>query len=166
MIPPAPVRSFWRRRIADPIITQLTQGTSPEKIALTLAVGVAAGLFPFLGFTTLLCFLVALALRLNQQIIHVINQVLWPIHLTMVLVYISMGAWIYGATALPFDPSEVTYLFMHSQREFWSRFGLMGLHSLTAWLITVPIIVGGLYFPLLHVLRRFITTHPPKPSSP
>ena len=55
---------------------------------------------------------------------------------------------------------------MHSQREFWSRFGLMGLHALTAWLITVPIIVGGLYFPLLHVLRRFITTHPPKPSSP
>jgi hypothetical protein len=114
----------------------------------------------------LLCFLVALALRLNQPIIHVINQVLWPVHLTMVLVYIRFGAWIYGTVALPFNPSEVTHLFMHSQREFWARFGLMGLHALTAWLITVPVIVSGLYFPLLHVLRRFIKTHPPQPNSP
>jgi len=161
-----PVRSFWRRRVVDPILAQLTQGTSPDKVALTLAVGVAAGLFPFLGFTTLLCFLVAVLLRLNQPIIHVINQVLWPVHLTMVVVYIRFGAWIFGTVALPFAPSEVTQLFMHSQREFWARFGLMGLQALTAWLLTVPLIVGGLYFPLRKVLRRFTRTHPIREISP
>lgn len=162
MNPPAPGRGFWRRRIVDPVTMQLTQGTSPDKIALTIAVGVAAGVFPFLGFTTLLCFLVALALRLNQPIIQVINQLLWPVHLAMVVVYVRFGAWLYGAVALPFDPAEITHLFLHSQREFWARFGLMGLHALTAWLITVPIIIAGFYFPLLPALRRFIRTHPTK----
>ena len=65
---------------------------------------------------------------------------------------------IYGATALPFDPEEVTRLFMHSQREFWGRFGLMGLHALTSWLLTVPVIVAGIYFPLRPALRRLNQT--------
>lgn len=152
--PPAARRSFWQRRVLDPVVTQLTQGTGPDKIALTFAIGVAGGLFPFLGFTTLLCFLLALAFRLNQPLIHVINQLLWPVHLTMVVVYIKAGAWLYGATALPFDPEEVTRLFLQSQREFWARFGLMGLHALTSWLLTVPFIVAGIYFPLRPALRR------------
>lgn len=154
------MRSFWQRRIVDPIVTQLTQGTDPKKIALTVAVGVAAGLFPFLGFTTLLCFLVAFVLRLNQPIIHVVNQVLWPVHLTMIVVYVHFGAWIYGAETLPFDPSEVPHLFVHSQHEFWARFGLMGLHAFTAWLITVPLIVTALFFPLCPVLRRLARMYP------
>lgn len=155
---PTARRSFWQRRVIDPVVTQLTQGTDPEKIALTFAIGVAGGLFPFLGFTTLLCFLLALAFRLNQPLIHLVNQLLWPVHLTMVVVYIKTGAWIYGATALPFDPEEVTRLFLHSQREFWARFGLMGLHALTAWLLTVPCIVAGIYFPLRPALRRLNQT--------
>ncbi|MFZ9682962.1 MAG: DUF2062 domain-containing protein [Cephaloticoccus sp.] len=159
-LPVAASRSFWQRRIVDPIVTQLTQGISPDRIALTLAVGVAGGLFPFLGFTTLLCFVLALALRLNQPIIHVVNQVLWPVHLTMVVVYIRAGAWLYSAEALPFNPTEVTELFLHSQREFWARFGLMGLHAFTVWLLTVPVIIAGLYFPLRPVLRRLAANRP------
>lgn len=158
--PPARMRSFWQRRIVDPIVTQLTQGTTPEKLALTVAAGVAAGLFPFLGFTTLLCFLVALVLRLNQPVIHLINQVLWPVHLTMIVVYVHFGAWIFGAEALPFDPGEVPHLFLHSQREFWARFGLMGLHAFTAWLVTVPFIVAGFFLPLRIVLRRLARLYP------
>jgi len=158
--PPARIRSFWQRRIIDPIVAQLTQGTTPGKIALTIAVGVAAGLFPFLGFTTLLCFVVAVVLRLNQPIIHVVNQVLWPVHLTMILVYVHFGAWLYRAETLPFDPTEVPHLFLHSQREFWGRFGLVGLHAFTAWLVTVPFIVAGLYFPLRPVLRRLARMYP------
>lgn len=159
-VPPARIRSFWQRRIVEPIVAQLTQGTTPEKIALTIAVGVAAGLFPFLGFTTLLCFVLAFILRLNQPIIHLVNQVLWPVHLTMILVYVHFGAWIYQAETLPFDPAEVPHLFLHSQREFWARFGLIGLHAFTAWAVTVPFIVAGVFFPLRHIVRRLSRIYP------
>lgn len=151
---PAPRRSFWQRRVVDPIVAQLTQGFTPEKVAFTVAMGVAGGLFPFLGFTTLLCFLIAVLFRLNQPIIHVINQLLWPVHLTMIVVYVRFGEWIYHSAAMPYDPAEVTHLFLHAQREFWARFGLMGLHALTAWLVTVPVIVAGIYFPLRPALRH------------
>ncbi len=158
--PAAPRRTFWQRRVVEPILVQLKQGSSPHKIALTIAVGIAAGLFPVLGFTTLLCFLLAVILRLNQPIIHLINQVLWPVHLAMVVIYIRFGAWMFGTAVLPIDPTELSHMLMHSPREFWARFGLMGLQALCAWLLTVPFILGGIFFPMKHVLFRFKRTHP------
>jgi len=52
---------FFRRRIARPIVELLRQGVTPEKMALSLALGVALGVFPVLGTTTALCALVAFA---------------------------------------------------------------------------------------------------------
>jgi len=47
----APARTSWQRHVIDPIAVQLTQGITPEKIALTLAVGSAFALFPILGLS-------------------------------------------------------------------------------------------------------------------
>lgn len=151
---PAPPASFWQRRVVTPLLTQLRQGATPDGLALTAAVGLACGVFPFLGFTTGLCFLAALALRLNQPVIHVINQLLWPVQLALIAVYVKFGAALFGAEALPFDVAEVQRVFRESQAEFWARFGLMGLHALAAWLLTVPLIVGTAYCTLRPVLRR------------
>lgn len=151
---PAPPAPFWQRRVVTPLLAQLRQGATPDGLALTAAVGLACGVFPFLGFTTGLCFLAALALRLNQPVIHVINQLLWPVQLALIAVYVKFGATLFGAEALPFDVAEVPRVFRESQAEFWARFGLMGLHALAAWLLTVPLIVGAAYCTLRPVLRR------------
>ena len=50
----APRRSFWKRRLGDPVIALLTQGVTPDKLAATFAVGTTVSLFPFLGTTTAL----------------------------------------------------------------------------------------------------------------
>ena len=63
--------SFWRRRVRDPIMAQLKQGTTPEKIALTIGLGVALGVFPILGSTTALCLAAAALLKLNQPVIQI-----------------------------------------------------------------------------------------------
>jgi len=152
--------SFLQRRVVAPLRAQLTQGITPEKLALTFGLGLAGGLFPFLGFTTALCFLLAVVFRLNQPVIHLLNQLLWPIHLPMIAVYVKAGALLYGEPALPFDAELVTRLFFHSQREFWARFGLMGLHALTAWLITVPLLVALGYGLSLPLLRRLASGRP------
>ena len=157
MTQPAPEQSFWRRRVLEPILALLKQGLTTHEIALTIALGVAGGIFPFLGFTAGLCFLLALAFRLNQPIIQLINQLLWPVQLTMIVVYIKIGSWIYGVQAMPFDPTEVTRIFAESPNPwntFWSRFGLMGLHALTAWLISLPVVVPAIYFSTRPILIR------------
>lgn len=164
--PPAPRLSFWQRRVIAPLRVQLTQGITPEKLTLTVAIGVPCGLFPIFGLTTMLCFLVAYIFRLNQAVIHVINQVLWPVHLTMIIVYVRLGAWLFHAPVLPFDLEEIRHLFFHAQREFWSRFGLMGLQAAVAWLLTVPVFFILLYLPLRPLMRRLAPERPAKPTRP
>jgi uncharacterized protein (DUF2062 family) len=53
-------RGFFHRRIVAPILALLTQGITPEKIALSLALGIVLGVFPVLGSTTVLCAAAAL----------------------------------------------------------------------------------------------------------
>ena len=150
----------------DPILAQLRQGLTPHEVALTLALGTVCGIFPFLGFTTGLCFVTALALRLNQPIIQIVNQLLWPVQLAMIVVYLKAGSWLYGAAPMPFNPEEVRKIFAEDPNPwtaFWSRFGLMGLHALTAWLISVPLIVAVIYFSARPILGRIASNRTGRP---
>jgi uncharacterized protein (DUF2062 family) len=140
--------------VVGPILAQFTQGVTADKIALTLAAGFVGGVFPFLGLTTLLCFLAAVALRLNQPIIHVVNQLLWPVQLAGIPIYVALGQNLYGAPPIPVDPAEVARLFSEAPREFWARFGWMGVHAFTAWLISVPLLGLAIYAGTRPVLRR------------
>src|SRR5256885_328582 len=69
------------RRIIAPILAQLRQGITPEKIALTLALGAALGIFPILGASTLLCAIAGIWLRLNQPVIQLTNYLVYPLQL-------------------------------------------------------------------------------------
>jgi uncharacterized protein (DUF2062 family) len=50
---------FFSRRLVRPLLNLLRQGVTPEKIALSVALGVMLGVFPVLGATTALCALAA-----------------------------------------------------------------------------------------------------------
>lgn len=165
MSTPAPhaAAGFWHRRVVAPIVAQLTQGVTPDRLALTLGLGLACGVFPFLGFTTVLCALVAAALRLNQPVIHLVNQLLWPVQLAGIPLYVAFGQRLFGAAPVPVDPQEIARVFAESPAEFWTRFGLMGLHALTAWLVTVPILVGAAYSAARPILRLAASKTPRRP---
>jgi len=164
MIDTPPRRSFWKRRIGDPVRTLLTQGVTPDKLAATFGVGTAVSLFPFLGFTTTFNIGVGLWFRMNQPLLQVINYLLTPVHLVMILVYVHTGEWIWGATEDRFSVGDlITTLRDNSLREFIHRFGWAGVHAFTAWALSVPFIVGGLYYSLRPVMRRLaqlVATNP------
>jgi uncharacterized protein (DUF2062 family) len=146
---------FWKRRVVLPILAQLKQGITPDKIAATLALGTACSLFPFLGFTTLLNVGAGLALRLNHPILQTINQLLGPVQLVLILVYVRLGETIWRATGDRFTVREMLSTFRDASfGEFLQRFGWAGAHALTAWMLTTPLLVGAVYFGLRPLLRR------------
>jgi uncharacterized protein (DUF2062 family) len=155
--PIPPPRNFWQRRLLDPIVAQLTQGITPEKIALTVAVGSAFGLFPVLGTTTLLCFLVAWALRLNQPIVQLINQALWPVHFPVIFGCIWVGETIFGA---PHVHVGIRYLRKMSDLAwndptlFFHQFGLTLMYAVVAWAIIAPFYIALIYYITLPITRE------------
>ena len=151
----APTPGFWRRRLINPLLAQLTQGVTPDRLAATLAVGTACSLFPFLGFTSLLNLVVGLRLRMNQPILQTLNQLLGPVHLLMILVYVRFGEWLWRSDEAHFTVGEVVRTFRdETLLVFLERFGWAGIHALTAWLVTTPVLIALLYFPLRPVMRR------------
>jgi uncharacterized protein (DUF2062 family) len=151
--------TFWQRRIVQPLRRQLTQGMSPDRLALTVGVGAACSLFPFLGFTSLLNLGIGLALRLNQPVLQTLNQLLGPVQLALILVYVRLGETLWGATATRFTLTEMIQVFREaSLLQFLERFGWAGLHAFSAWLLTAPLLVAAVAVAVRPALRRLSRT--------
>ncbi len=152
--PPAPPRTFWQRRVRDPIVAQLTQGMTPEKIAETIAIGSCIALFPIIGVTTSLCFLVAVVLRLNQPIIQLINQALWPVHISAIYLCVRLGETLFGAPHLRFSIKYMNSLFWDDRTMFFHRFGMTALYAIVAWALLAPLYIAAVYYIALPLLRE------------
>lgn len=159
--PAAPERGarcgLLRRFVIDPVVQQLRQGVTPEQIARTVAVGTACSLLPFLGFTSLLNLIVGCALRMNQPLLQALNQVLGPVQLMLILVHVRIGEAMWRAQDSAFRVSDMLQVFREKTfGEFLERFGWAGLHALTGWLVTAPVMVAAVYIAVRPLLRRFV----------
>jgi uncharacterized protein (DUF2062 family) len=170
------VRTRWQRSVIDPIAVQLTQGITPEKIALTLSVGSALALFPILGTTTLLCLLAGIVLKLNQAIIQLVNMLCASIHFPLIVCLFRLGHLMFGVPYTHFGPGMVHHMldtFWEDPTRFFERFGVDAIHAIAAWAIIFPFWVVVVYLLALPVLREalkrrvVIVSDPvPPPSHP
>jgi uncharacterized protein (DUF2062 family) len=159
---PSAPPGFWRRRLVAPLRAQLTQGVTPGRLALTLALGTACSLFPFLGFTSLLNLLAGLALRLNQPILQTLNQLLGPVQLALILVYVRLGERIWREPGSQFSVAEILRSFRDASfGEFLRQFGWAGVHAFTAWLVTAPLLVAAIFLATRPALRRLLARRSP-----
>lgn len=150
--------SLWQRRIVAPIIAQLRQGITPEKIALTLALGVVLGIFPILGSTTILCALAGIWLKLNQPVIQVVNYFMYPVQIALLLPFYRAGETLFGRPHVPiFSVTELMQRFQASPTQFLVDYGMVGVYGIVAWTLVAPLLIAGLYFgsrPLLRALAH------------
>jgi uncharacterized protein (DUF2062 family) len=151
---PAATRLTWRQRAGAFLQAQLSQGATPDRLALSIGVGAACSLVPFLGFTTLLNFAVGAWLRLNQPVMQILNQLLGPVQLLLIIPYIRAGEKIWGARPVSISVRELAGSFKDDPAGFLQRFGWTGLHAATAWALSLPLVIGGLYFLVRPVLFR------------
>jgi uncharacterized protein (DUF2062 family) len=159
-----PPRPFWQRRVRDPLVALFTQGITPDKVALTLGVGTACSLFPFLGLTSLLNLIVGLWLRLNQPLLQTLNQLLGAVQLLMILVYVRLGEWVWQAQGDRFTITEVLQVFRDASiGEFLQRFGWAGVHAFTAWALTAPLLIAAVTYAVRPALRRLASKRHPRP---
>lgn len=123
----------------------LTQGMSPHKIALTVALGTALALFPVLGVTTFLCALAAVALRLNHAVIQVVNYAVYPLQLALIGGFYALGSRWFGDVG---TAEAVAALPTLLRDDFWG--GLMAMkqlvfHAVVVWLVISLLLVMVLY---------------------
>ncbi len=146
--------TFLRRHLVGPFLALLKQGITPEKVALSIALGVVCGLFPIMGATTLLCVAAASAMRLNQVAIQVVNYLMSPLQVGGILLFVRLGEWLVGAEPVPFSPAELARSFRAHPGAFFSRFGWTGVHGILGWSVVAPFVALALYAAVIPLLRR------------
>lgn len=141
--------TFWQRRIRDPIVAQLTQGVTPEKIALTLALGGVLGIFPILGACTILCAGAAIWLRLNQPIIQLVNYLVYPLQVLLLIPFYRAGEKLFGADPVPIaDVADLVQRFADGPWQFILDYGRVGIYGIVVWCLAAPVVAAIAYFML------------------
>jgi uncharacterized protein (DUF2062 family) len=159
---PSRLKKFWRERVVAVIVAQFTQGVTPQKIALTIALGISLGVFPILGATTLLCFITGIIFKLNQPVIQLVNYLVSALQLLMILVFVRIGEWLMRASPVSFSIPELLRKFHESPVKFFQEFGMTGLHGVVAWLVIAPFLTALIYFLLLPPLKKISQLSRPK----
>ncbi|GAA4050253.1 hypothetical protein GCM10022409_41280 [Hymenobacter glaciei] len=158
LVPPPPA-SWLRRRVFNPLLDLLKAGLSPEKLALTVGLGVAVGLVPAFGITTVLSAAVALRLRLNVAAMQLATHLMTFLQLALFIPFLRAGATIMG------QGGKVAHLTVASLRQLISREGWAAvgkllwraeLGALLLWAVAMVPLVTVLYFVLRVVFRQVL----------
>jgi uncharacterized protein (DUF2062 family) len=144
-----------RRKLVQPFLDLLRQGITPEKVALTIALGLALGVTPVIGSTTLLCTFAAIVLKLNLPAIQLVNGVVYPLQLILIVPFLRAGAWLFGETG----DSALTLarLFALIRSDPWHAIVTLWtatMHALVAWLTVSAAAASLLYVVLVPLLKR------------
>ena len=118
----------------------LRQGMSPQRLAVTLALGFAIGCIPVVGIPTVLCAGLALALRLNLPAIQVANYLAMPLQLVLIVPFVRMGGWLLASGSAK-TPSTREIL-KYSPFELVTQMTSLAGHALLAWvLMAIPAVL-------------------------
>jgi uncharacterized protein (DUF2062 family) len=151
---------FFQRRVFSPLLQLLRQGVTPEKLALSVALGTIVSVIPVLGVSTAICALLALWLRLNMPAIQLVNYLLTPAQLLLIIPFLRLGEQIAGAPRYPVTLQSGLALLSHgivnAVRILWDAI----VHATVGWLVVAPLAAGLLYFVFRQVFRRLAPTRP------
>jgi uncharacterized protein (DUF2062 family) len=157
---------FFKRRLVRPILDLLRQGVTPEKIALSVALGAALGVFPALGWSTTLCAIAAIVLRLNLPAIQLVNYFVYPAQIALLVPFFRWGEKLFRAPHFPISVPQIYALF-HAGA--WIAIKLLWTtiwHAIVVWGILAPVFIGLLYAILLPPLRRAMRMQAIQSSTP
>jgi uncharacterized protein (DUF2062 family) len=130
----------------------LSQGISPERLALTLALGFAIGCLPMIGIPTALCLVIAFGLRLNLPAIQAANYAAMPLQVALMFPFVRLGGWMF-ASGNHVALNQGTMAHTSPLKVIWAS-GSMAGQAFGAWFVTAIPMVLLMTLVLTALLRR------------
>lgn len=145
------------KKVKKVLHRELTNGLNLKDGSKAVATSFTFGVFPIMGFSTPLNTLAALIFRLNQPIIQAVNWVLGPLKLLLIIPFLRLGEWVFGAEPFTLSLTEFSKIFFEDWWATTQEFAWTFVHAIVGWLVTVPLIYCAIYFLAKAILSRRIT---------
>lgn len=154
---------WWRRRIFNPLLSFLSQGIAPDRLALCVAIGVVLGNVPILGISSILCAAIALAFRLNLPAIQLVQAAMAPTQILLMIPFIRLGEWIVRAPRQSVSIKEWLALWQQGAGHAAVALRDAIFHAGFAWALIAPFAVFLFYKLLTPVFARAAVRGKPAP---
>ena len=156
---------FFYHRLVQPLLELLKQGVTPEKLALSIALGAVFGIFPALGLTTTFCALIALIWRLNLPAIQLVNYSMYPVQIACIFPFFRLGEKLFRAPHLPISLAQISAM---ARADLWGSIKFLWSttwHATVTWALIAPVLTTILYVILVPLLRLAVRRqNVPRPS--
>ncbi len=136
------------------LLAFLKMGGTPERLALSIALGIALGLVPALGITTLLCTLAAFLFRLNLPAIQLVNYFVYPLQLALLIPFIRAGEWLFGVKSLNLSFELIQRMMKANLWETVISLWAATMRAVVVWLLIAPVVVALVYFVMTPLLKK------------
>jgi len=143
------LKSFKKKLLAF-----LITGISPERLAFCIALGIAFGLVPALGTTTVLCMLAAFLFRLNLAAIQLVNLAVYPLQIALLIPFLKAGAWLFGNKPVELSVEQIREML---KADFWGTITglwITTLQAIAVWVLIAPFIITIVFVALTPLLRK------------
>jgi uncharacterized protein (DUF2062 family) len=148
------MKAFLRRRFLEPVLLQFQHGANADKLALSLAMGVALGVFPVLGVTTVLCAVAATWLRLNQVAIQAVNYLVYPLQLALYIPFLRLGARLFGSPPVASSLAQIQAEMRADLGRAIGAYASANLRAIAVWALLAPALMALLHLALRPLLAR------------
>ena len=101
---------FSKKYILEILAQALKQGLTPNKLAITCALGMVIGIFPVMGLSTIICFGLSIIFRLNIPVIQLANYVVIGPQVICIVPFMKFGSYLFGLPALSYSKDQVIEL--------------------------------------------------------
>ena len=157
------MKDWLRRRLVEPLLALLSQGISPPRLALCVAIGIVIGNIPILGVSTIICTFVALIFRLNLPAMQLVQGAMAPTQVLLIIPFVRLGEIILRVPAQAL--SVKTTLDLMAQGVWHAVVVLRDaiFHGFLAWALTAPVFVYLLYRLLTPLFERAALQIGPRP---
>jgi hypothetical protein len=148
------VRKWLHRRLVQPLLALLTQGISPQRLALCVAIGLVVGNIPVLGVSTIICSIVALVFRLNLPAIQLVQAAMAPTQLLLIIPFVRLGEWLMHA---PRQAVSIKAGLALMAQGIWHSVVVLKdaiLHASIAWALMAPFLIYLFYRLLTPLFER------------
>lgn len=142
------LREFFRCKVLRPLLRLLRGGVTPRRLAWSLALGMAIGINPSVGLTTVAVIVLAWVFGLNQVASQVGTHLVAPLHILLLVPFIQAGVYLFHTRRLPMTRRQLEHLSHHPFRLFHAIWQ-WEWHALIVWAV-----VAAVMTPLLAIYLR------------
>ncbi|MBC7428365.1 MAG: DUF2062 domain-containing protein [Bacteriovorax sp.] len=143
------------KKIASLVLDELKKGATPEKLSQGLVTGILIGIFPLIGFTTLMSIFAGFLFKLNQIVVQTANCIMYPVQIIMIPIYIKVVSMIFDVGHVPLRPDILITQFKTDPAGFLRQYAIIGIYAVGLWCILSVALYLILYPIVLKAVIKF-----------